>query len=95
MGRGTQRGYISRFIDERYGFITEDGSPGRGLYFQHSDVKSAGVQLCCGMCVQFKVDENDKGCIAREVSVATAQVWELFLQVLKLSKPVVKQFLTW
>ena len=65
--------------EKGYGFITEDGSPGRGLYFHSSDVKTAEVQLRCGMCVQFTVDENDRGCIAREVSVMEAQVWKLFL----------------
>ena len=79
MRRGTQRGYISRLNEKGYGFITEDGSPGRGLYFRLSDVKSAGVQLCCGMYVQFKVDESDRSCIAREVSVIAPQVWKLFL----------------
>ena len=74
MRRGNQRGYISRLNEKGYGFITEDGSPGRGLYFHLSDVKSAGVQLRRGMYVQFEVDENDKGCIAREVSVVAAQV---------------------
>lgn len=94
MGRGTQRGYISKLNEKGYGFLTEDGLPGRGLYFHHSDVKTAGVQLCCGMYVQFKVDENDKSCIAKEVSVIAPQVWELFLLAPKLSKAVKKQFFT-
>ena len=82
MRRGIQEGYIS-FLNERgYGFISEDGSPGRGLYFHRSDVKGASwVQLCRGMYVHFKVDENDKSCIAREVSVIATQVWDRFLLV--------------
>lgn len=84
---GIQEGYIS-FLDEKgFGFICEDGSLRRGLYFHRSDVKSGinWVQLCRGMCVHFKVDENDKGCIAREVSVIATQVRELSLLKMKFS----------
>ena len=92
MRKGLQEGYISLLNEKGYGFISEDGSPGRGLYFHRSDVKGAfsWVQLCRGMCVHFKVDENDKGCIAREVSVMANQVWDLFLLGLKFSKAALK-----
>lgn len=94
MRRGIQEGYISILNDKGFGFISGDRSLGRGLYFHRSDVKGAisWVQLCRGMCVHFKVDENDKGCIAREVSVMAAQVWNLFLLGLNSSKAVLKQF---
>ena len=75
MGRGIQEGYICA-LKKGFGFISKDGSPGRGIYFHQSDVKGAinWVQLCRGMNVHFKVYENDKGCIAREVSVIATQV---------------------
>ena len=85
MGRGIQEGYIC-FLDEKgFGFISKDSSSGRGIYFHQSDVKGAipWVRLCRGMFVHFKVYENDKGCIAREVSVI-AQVRELIFFLLSL-----------
>jgi len=93
--RGIQEGYISILNKKGFGFISEDGSPRRGLFFHRSDVKGAinWVQLRCGMCVHFKVDENDKGCIAREVSVMATQVWDLFLLGLKFSRAILKQFI--
>lgn len=92
-GRGIQEGYICALSKKGFGFISEDGSSGRGIYFHQSDVKGAinWVQLSLGMYVHFKVCENDKGCIAKEVSVI-AQVGGLFVFVLCFSKAVLQQF---
>ena len=76
MGRGIQEGYICALSKNGFGFIAKDRSSERGIYFHQSDMKGTipWGQLCRGTCVHFKVEENEKGCIAKEVSIIVTQV---------------------
>ena len=74
IGKGIQEGFIGVLrAGPRYGFITRERVIGRkatGVYFHASQlVRHPFTELIIGDKVHFVVDQNDKGCIAKQIYV--------------------------
>ena len=74
VGKGIQEGYIGVLRErERFGFITKDIPRERklpGVFFHQSDLKGCTIrQLSLGDRVHFRVEQNDRGCVAKQIEV--------------------------
>ena len=66
-----KEGFIS-FLSNKYGFISKDypASRRRGLYFDDLQLNDFSFKwLKVGEKVHFRVGQNDRGCIAKEMAV--------------------------
>ena len=72
IGKGKQEGFIGVLI-AGYGFITKEYVRGRnatGVYFHKSQlINYPFTKLKIGGKVHFVVDQNDEGCIAKQINV--------------------------
>lgn len=72
VGKGIQEGYIG-VLKETLGFITKDIPRERnptGVFFHQSDLKGCTIrQLSLGDRVHFRVEQNDRGCVAKQIEV--------------------------
>ena len=89
VGKGIQEGYIG-VLKEQFGFITQDfpreRNP-RGIFFHQSDLKGCSIrQLNIGDRVHFRVEQSDKGCVAKQIDVLTPVVQAVRQVILALGR---------